>query len=422
MRRYPAALLLVLAACGAPRYAGVRPERIPELEAAGDQRLLGQAYYSAGRFIEARDVLRTISLNDPADIESAAYLAFALDTLGETAAARAVYQRLAASGEPGAAQVARERLLLLDRSEAIRAARAALAREGALGGTPPQPNTVAVLPFRWTGADDDLAPLGRGFAELLTTDLALLPGVTVVERLNITALLDEMALGAAGLVDPATAARSGRLLQASDVVQGTLGGDRAALRVDAAVVGAGGAVRGAAAASDELERLFDLEAQVVFDLAERLGVTVDPATRARIAERPTQNVLAFMAYARGLAARDAGDFGGARAAFDQAVRIDPGFAAARAGAQQARGLSGAVGASPAALGGRVAGLQGAGRQRLRNTLARIAPSRADLLRDLRGRGGTLNRKAIQESTRTEGPGDAALSTKIIITISRPGSR
>jgi TolB-like protein len=414
------AVLLVLAmtACGGtPRFAGVSPERIPELEATGDLRELGQAYFAAGRFADARRTLEQVVADDPSDVESQAYLAFTLDELLDFTAARTAYRALVQTGEAGIAGAARERLALLDRKQAVLSARDALAREIELAGTAPRPNTVAVLPFLWAGTDEELAPLARGFSELLVTDLALLSGLTVVERLNVSALIEEMRLGGSGLVDPATAARSGRLLQASDVVQGTIAGDRDALRVDAALVGASGAVRGSAQASDPLERLFEIEATIVFALAERMGISMDPATRARIAERPTQNVLAFLAFSQGLIAQDAGDFARAGAQFEQAVRLDPGFQAARTQAQHARSLSQAAGASPVGVGNRVA--TGAQRARLRETVARVAPSGADRLRDRANRG-VLDRKAIQESTRTEGPGDAAASTTIVGYVKRPG--
>ena len=83
--------------------------------------------------------------------------------------------------------------------------------------------TVAVLPFT-NGAigasHDELAPLSKGIADLLLTDLAQNTGIRVVERENIQKLLDEQNLARDGRVDEATAARIGKLLGAKHLVTG----------------------------------------------------------------------------------------------------------------------------------------------------------------------------------------------------------
>ena len=52
------------------------------------------------------------------------------------------------------------------------AERNAIERERTLGVGAGSPATVAVLPMRFSGRDSTLRPLGRGFAELLATDLS----------------------------------------------------------------------------------------------------------------------------------------------------------------------------------------------------------------------------------------------------------
>jgi hypothetical protein len=56
-----------------------------------------------------------------------------------------------------------------------------------------QATAIAVMPLTFTGADSNLVPLERGFAELLTIDLARSSKITVVERARIQALKDELA-------------------------------------------------------------------------------------------------------------------------------------------------------------------------------------------------------------------------------------
>src|SRR5207244_643443 len=69
--------------------------------------------------------------------------------------------------------------------------------------------------------DSGVQPLSRGLAELIATDLAYIRTLRLLERLQIGMLLDELKLGRSDRVDPATAARVGRLLRAERLVQGT---------------------------------------------------------------------------------------------------------------------------------------------------------------------------------------------------------
>ena len=48
--------------------------------------------------------------------------------------------------------------------------------------------------------------------EVLVMDLAIIGRLTVLERAKVQMLLDEIALGEAGFLETATAARSGRIL------------------------------------------------------------------------------------------------------------------------------------------------------------------------------------------------------------------
>jgi hypothetical protein len=165
----------------------------------------------------------------------------------------------------------------------------------------------------------------------------------VLERERMQAILNEMKLGDSGRADPTTALRSGHLLRAARVVQGTLtglSGDQ--LRVDAVVVDVATAGAGSPATGpDQLNRLFDLEKQIAFSIFTSMGVQLAPAEQDAINQRPTQNLQAFLAYSRGLQAQDNGDYAAAQAQFNDAVNLDPSFRAASAGAAGAGELSAA---------------------------------------------------------------------------------
>jgi TolB-like protein len=242
--------------------------------------------------------------------------------------------------------MASQRLALVGRRELEYQARLALAQESQLSTTPPEPNTIAVMPFAYTGSNEDIRPLSRGFAQLVVTDLAKSRQVRVLERERMQAMLDEMHLSASGRVDSSTAVRSGRLLRAARVVEGSLLDQGNILRADAAVVDvATTGVSGNAQSALELNRLFDMEKALVIDLFRSLNIQLTPAERGALDQRPTQNLQAFLSWSRGLEAEDRGDFAGAQGFYDQAARIDPGFLGAQQSSAKASEMSAAASAS-----------------------------------------------------------------------------
>src|SRR4029077_10741912 len=179
--------------------------------------------------------------------------------------------------------------------------------------------------------------LSRGLAALVVTDLSRVHSLRLLERERVQALLDETKLSESGRVDPATGARSGHLIGASQVVQGQFDVQPNQVRVNATVVRTSDAgVAATGTGSDRLQALFDVEKQVVFQLLGKMGITLTPAEQTAISERPTRDLEAFLLYSRGLAAQDQGNFGAASQAFSAAAARDPGFAAAGSAAQSSQ--------------------------------------------------------------------------------------
>lgn len=231
------------------------------------------------------------------------------------------------------------------RTQATQTAKLALARESTLTAEAPEPSTLAVLPVTIAG-DSSLQPLSRGLAELITSDLASVRSVRLLERVQIGALLDELQLGQSGRSDPSTAARVGRLLRAERMVQGVAAiTQNGPVRMSATVVRGDGNVRAGAQVNGTFKQLLDLEKQLVFGVATQLGIQLTEAERQRILRQGPKNLAAFLAYSQGLEALDRGDYRAAAVAFRAAVRADPSFQAARQ-QQQAAEAAPAVQASP----------------------------------------------------------------------------
>jgi TolB-like protein len=329
------ALTLSLTACAT---AGPRggTDAVAQLEAARSQsprspetnRALGIAYYSAGRYIEARATLETAARLDPQDGVTALYRGMTAEKQNDVPAAREAYTRYLEFGRTsGVRRQLEARLAALQRQHLMEAGRAAAARERELTGTTVSTGTVAVLNFEYSGPDSSMQPLGRGLTELITTDLSRSRQLQVVERARLGALLNELELGTTVGVESSSMARSGRLLGAGRVIQGgILQTSSDALRVDASVVDVPqGQATGTATESDRLEQLFALQKRLVLQLFDELGVRLTAAERRVIDQRPTGSLMAFLAFSRGLMAEDAGRFDEASRFYDDAVRIDPGF-------------------------------------------------------------------------------------------------
>ena len=431
-----------LAACARPTTSGAwgpTPTDLAALEAqraqhpedAALQLRLAKAYYAANRFSDARAALAVVLQTRPSD-EARAYLGLTYEGLNQFDSARTVYTELLAAKRGGSVtRLLSGRLVLLTRHELQYQARQAIAREATLTTTPPDPNTVAVMPFRYTGADTTLRPLERGLAAIVVTDLSRVRRLRLVERERLQVLLDEMQLAASGRVDPASGARSGRLIGAGQVVQGQFAEvPNANFRMDAAVVRASDAqVAATGSGADQLRALFDIEKQVVLQLLERMGITLTPAERAAISERPTRDIQAFLLYSRGLEAQDRGDFRGAAQSFQAAAQRDPSFSAAQQQASQSQSADVATAAPSSEVASAVAppetppGAPPSGT--LANALEGTNPTGGGLASSLPGAGPSTDALPspapglICESVSCDGPARAALIGILLIIITRP---
>jgi len=321
------------------RTGAVTPADIPALQAQARQQpsnatvrlRLAAALMAAGRCDTAKVVARAGQQLAPANAIGPLVIGGCQEKSGRYDLAFATYTDFATL-HPQARGVAtvRAKAQIALRTQAEQTARQALASESTLTRQPPEPSTLAVLPVTISASDSTFRPLSRGLAELITSDLALVRSLRLLERIQIGALLDELKLGQSQRGDPATAARVGRLLRAERMVQGvasiTVNGP---VRLSASVVRGDGTVRSGAQATGTFQQLLDLEKQLVINLTAQLGIQLTDAERQRILRQGPRNLAAFLAYSQGLEALDRGDYRAAASAFSASVRADPNFQAAQ---------------------------------------------------------------------------------------------
>jgi tetratricopeptide (TPR) repeat protein len=302
-------------------------------------RALGIAYYGMDRHQDARNVLERAHALEPRDGTIALYLGMSAEELGDFAAARTAYSSYIQHGRTRRVRGQLEaRLADLHRKEIAQFAQTALRQEAEISQTPGDVRTVAILPLRFSGTDSTLRPLERGIADLVITDLGRISRLTIVERDRLQALLDEMRLSESDRADPNTAIRTGRLIRAGRVVQGSIVQSPATgITLTAAVLDpqTSGILAGTPNRTDQLEQIFALQKQFTFDILDSLRIVPTPAERVAIEQRPTRSIAAFLSYSSGLLAQDNGNLDEARRLFDEAVRIDPSFGMAAQQSQQA---------------------------------------------------------------------------------------
>jgi len=203
-------------------------------------------------------------------------------------------------------------------------------------------NSVGVTYFKPIGVSEELEPLHKGLTDLLIVDLSMVDELTVVERIKLNQIYDELGFSSTDLVEQDTAPRMGKLLGASSLVTGAFtgfGDDQ--WRVDPTL----GLVKlGRFEALDsvegQIERFIQIEKQLVMDVLEGLGIELTQEQRDEIMENiPTESLKAFLAYSRGLDYSDRGMYSEALQEFEAAVSLDPKFNRAKEHQAGARFMS-----------------------------------------------------------------------------------
>jgi TolB-like protein len=202
-------------------------------------------------------------------------------------------------------------------------------------GGDPTP-TVAVMYFSngaIGAAHQELAPLSRGIADLLITELSGNPGIRVVERDQLQRLLDEQSLSAGDRVSQETAVRMGQVLGAHHMLfggfvtdgRGTMRIDVRAVHVETSRVVHVESVRG------KQEELMALISELATRLNRGLKLPDMPrgVREARMEQSRRVPFQATMLYSRALVAKDGGDDSQAIQLLTRSLEQFPGYEPAR---------------------------------------------------------------------------------------------
>ncbi|OPX34349.1 hypothetical protein B1H10_03865 [candidate division KSB1 bacterium 4484_188] len=293
---------------------------------------LGVIYFQTRQYAKAKDYLNRAYKASPKDAKTLLYLGLCLEFENNNEAALKFYEKYSEIPRYSPWREKLEgRYRWLTRQQIRQEMRKLLEQEAQLAAKRLSPKRIAVFPFTFSDGNKRLAPLGKGLAEMIITDLTQVKSLQVVERVRVQALLEEIALGQTGLVEESSAPRYGKLLAAGKIIHGKFAGlSRNRIRLDAAywdIINQ--QFPQPTEMTDALNNLFLLEKDIVFEIIERMGITLTPRERQRILHIPTKNLQAFLAYCMGLEQEDAGNFEAALQSYKTSTQLDPDFNLAR---------------------------------------------------------------------------------------------
>lgn len=187
------------------------------------------------------------------------------------------------------------------------------------------PTTIAVLPFKALGDAPDREYLAAGITEDLTTQLAKVPAFKVVSSTSSTRYADTRS---------STREIAGAL-GASVVLEGSVQQSTGRVRITAQLIDAATDRHLWAETYDrELGDIFAIQSDVALRIAAALDATLSPLDTLRIRREPTEDLAAYTAYLKGRYAwnqRTERSLLHAVEFFEDAIRRDADYALAYAG-------------------------------------------------------------------------------------------
>jgi TolB-like protein len=192
--------------------------------------------------------------------------------------------------------------------------------------------TVAIMYFNDGAigkAHDELAPLSKGIADVLISEMSDNPAIKVVERDALQSILAEQKLATDGTADKETAVKVGKLLSAHHMLVGGFITDPAGTMVLTvrAVNVETSAIEYTTSASDKTANLLALIHKVAVKMNAGLKLPDIPKQVGEVRQAKDEKIpfQSVMLYSRGLEAKDAGKKTEAISLFNQALKSFPGY-------------------------------------------------------------------------------------------------
>jgi len=205
-------------------------------------------------------------------------------------------------------------------------ARPAVGREV---GPAPSQKSVAVLYFENLSSAKDDEYFRDGMTEDIITELSKIGQLRVFPRSEVLGFRNK----------PVTAPEVGQQLGAAYVLEGSIRRAGNRLRITAQLVETKTRHSAWGERYDrEMEDVFAIQDEIARSIAQALRVTLTPQEEKTIGRKPTENLQAYDFYLRGRSYTRRENLEFALQMFEQAVKLDPGFALAHAGIASVCGM------------------------------------------------------------------------------------
>ncbi|MBD3287640.1 hypothetical protein GF337_02450 [candidate division KSB1 bacterium] len=146
--------------------------------------------------------------------------------------------------------------------------------------------TVAVLDFKDNSplSSEELKPMQQGLADMMITTLSQVGALQIVERSQLDAIMEEMALAQSGMIDESTAQKVGNIVGAHYLVLGSfMKGFKDDIRIDCRIVQTETAVTlKAEEVSGDLEDILQLMNKLGRKVIENLDVKLNSKEKKSI--------------------------------------------------------------------------------------------------------------------------------------------
>ena len=190
-------------------------------------------------------------------------------------------------------------------------------------------DALAVVPFKVIGDIKNPDIYGYGLPDAIANNIAKIPGITVVERLRLSAVIQELKLSQAGFINEKDAAKLGELLAAKTIIFGTVQKLGKQVRIHARAVNS---ISGKIVFSVKVQKkinsfqdIFKLQDITAQKIIFQLGRKITEQQLDEIEDHATASEQAFGFYSTGLKFIDRGDYHKGLKHFQKAAEIDKNF-------------------------------------------------------------------------------------------------
>jgi TolB-like protein len=169
-----------------------------------------------------------------------------------------------------------------------------------------------------------------GIPETITNDLNAIKGIVLIERLQLTKVMDEQALQLTGAIDEGTAVKVGKLTGADVLVVGAFQKQAQMIRLTARFVNVQTSeIFQTAKVTGKMDDIFYLQDQIVQYLCKNLNIELKQNELEQLAEKPTESMEAYQHFGQGSLLQARKDYTGAAKELQQASAADPKFSLAK---------------------------------------------------------------------------------------------